>query len=111
MENNKFLHPEISTASRDEINSIQFQNLKDTLKHCYKNNKFYKDRMDDAGLDPDKVKDLSDIEKLPFTSKEELRDNYPFGLFCDPLKRSCKGAFLFRYNRQSNSSRLYQAGS
>jgi len=40
--------------------------------------------MDDAGLDPDKIEDLSDLEKLPFTSKEELRENYPFGLFCVP---------------------------
>ena len=68
------------------MRSLQLQRLKDTLKHCYKNNVFYKKRMDDAGLDPDNVSDLSDLEKLPFTSKEELRENYPFGLFCVPLE-------------------------
>ena len=81
----RFWDPGISTASRDEIISIQLQNLKETLKHCYNSNRFYKDRIDDAGLNPDRVKDPGDIEKLPFTSKEELRRNYPFGLFCAPL--------------------------
>ncbi len=84
---NKFWDPEITTASRDKIISIQIENLKKTLKHCYENNNFYKKRIDDAGLNPDKIKDLSDIEKLPFTSKDELRENYPFGLFCTPLSK------------------------
>jgi len=87
MKNDKFWDPGITTASRDEIVSIQVKNLKETLKHCYKNNKFYKDRIDEAGLNPDKVKELADIEKLPFTSKEELRKNYPYGLFCTPLSK------------------------
>ncbi len=84
---NKYWDPEISTASRDKIISIQIENLKKTLKHCYENNKFYKKRIDEAGLNPDKIKDLSQLEKLPFTSKDDLRDNYPFGLFCTPLSK------------------------
>ncbi|MBM3705168.1 MAG: phenylacetate--CoA ligase [Actinobacteria bacterium] len=80
-----FLDPEISAASRERIASLQLENLRETLKHCYKNNIFYKKRIDDSGLDPDRIKDLSEIEKLPFTSKEDLRRNYPFGLFCTPL--------------------------
>ena len=55
------------------------------LKHVYKNNEYYKKRIDEAGLDPDKFESVKDIEKLPFTSKEDLRENYPFGLFCAPL--------------------------
>jgi phenylacetate-CoA ligase len=82
----KFWDPEISTASRDKIISLQIENLKKTLKHCYNNNEFHKKRIDQSGLNPDKIKDLSELEKLPFTSKEELRRHYPFGLFCTPLK-------------------------
>jgi phenylacetate-CoA ligase len=85
MNKQEFWDPEISTASRDKIASVQIGNLRNTLKHCYDNNSFYKKRMDESGLNPDKVNDLRDIEKLPFTSKDDLRDNYPFGLFCTPL--------------------------
>jgi len=77
--------PEVSAAGRDRMNAIQLEGLKKTLKHCYGSNEFYKKRIDEAGLNPDKINDLADIEKLPFTSKEELRQNYPFGLFCTPL--------------------------
>lgn len=82
-----FRDPEISTASRDEIHSIQLKNLKNTLKHCYDKNEFYKKRIDESGLNPDKITDVSQISKLPFTSKDDLRDNYPFGLFCTPLSQ------------------------
>lgn len=75
----------ISTAGRDKIESVQLERLKKTLKHVYKNNQYYKKIIDDAGLDPDGLKSIKDIEKLPFTSKEDLRENYPFGLFCVPL--------------------------
>jgi phenylacetate-CoA ligase len=86
LKNNKnFWDGQISTASRDKIAAVQLENLKKTLWHCYNNNLFYKKRIDEAGLNPDKLKDLRDIEKLPFTSKDELRENYPFGLFCTPL--------------------------
>jgi phenylacetate-CoA ligase len=85
MNKQEFWDPEISTASRDKITAVQLENLKNTLWHCYNNNSFYKKRIDEAGLNPDKLKDLQDIEKLPFTSKDELRENYPFGLFCTPL--------------------------
>jgi phenylacetate-CoA ligase len=81
----KFWDGEISTASRDKIKSVQLERLIDTLKHVYKNNEYYKKRIDDAGIDPDKLKSVKDIERLPFTSKEDLRENYPFGLFCTPL--------------------------
>ena len=82
-----FRDPEISTASRDEIHSIQLKNLTNTHKHCYDKNEFYKKRIDESGLNPDKITDVSQISKLPFTSKDDLRDNYPFGLFCTPLSQ------------------------
>jgi len=86
MGNERFWDEKISLMQRDELKNIQLERLRDTLNHCYHNNKFYKNRFDEAGLDPEKVKSLSDLEKFPFTSKEELRENYPFGLFCTPLE-------------------------
>jgi phenylacetate-CoA ligase len=81
----KFWDEEISTASREKIQQLQLKRLKKTIKHCYKNNNFYKKRIDDAGINPDKISSLDDLNKIPFTTKDDLRDNYPFGLFCTPL--------------------------
>jgi len=82
---NKFWDSEISTAGRDTIEKLQIQRLSKTFKHCYENNVFYKKRFDDAGMDPNNVTSMEDLQKLPFTTKDDLRDNYPFGLFCTPL--------------------------
>lgn len=83
----KFWDADISESSEDRIREIQLANLKNTLKHCYNSNEFYKKRIDEAGLNPVKIKSLDEIEKLPFTSKDDLRDNYPFGLFCEPIDK------------------------
>ncbi len=83
----KFWDAGISESSEDKIRETQLANLKNTLKHCYYSNEFYKKRIDEAGLNPDKIKSLDEIEKLPFTSKDDLRDNYPFGLFCEPVDK------------------------
>ncbi len=83
-DNKKFLEPEVSTSSRADIESLQAQRLADTIKHIYEANTFYRERIDGAGLDPYRIKDLKSIQSLPFTTKEELRKNYPFGLFCSP---------------------------
>ncbi|MCX6384208.1 MAG: phenylacetate--CoA ligase [Actinobacteria bacterium] len=82
--NEKFWDAEITTAKRGKIKEIQLERLKKTVNHCYKSNDFYKKRLDSAGVDPDKINSLEDIEKIPFTTKDDLRDNYPFGLFCTP---------------------------
>jgi len=81
----KFWDQEITTANRENIRDLQLKRLKKTLKHCYINNDFYKKRFDSVGIDPDKISSLDDIEKIPFTTKDDLRDNYPFDLFCTPL--------------------------
>lgn len=83
----KFWDAGISESSEDKIRETQLANLKNTLKHCYNSNEFYKKRIDEAGLNPGKIKSLDEIEKLPFTSKDDLRDNYPFGLFCEPIDK------------------------
>ncbi len=74
----------IETASLDEIQSLQLNRLKWSLKHAYDNVAMYKKRFDDGGVHPDDVRDLTDLARFPFTYKNDLRDNYPFGLFAVP---------------------------
>ncbi|MGB0960319.1 MAG: AMP-binding protein, partial [Halocynthiibacter sp.] len=74
----------IEIASRDEISALQVERLKWSLKHAYDNVPFYKKKFDDAGVHPDDLKTLSDLSKFPFTVKQDLRDNYPFGMFAVP---------------------------
>lgn len=69
---------------RGELNRIQLERLKKTVNHVY-NNPFYKKKFDEKGITPNDIKSLEDISLLPFTTKNDLRDNYPFGLFCVPM--------------------------
>jgi phenylacetate-CoA ligase len=69
------------TMPREELWALQTKRLQGTLVNVYENVSFYKKRLDEAGVDPYKFNDLDDIEKIPFTTKEDLRNNYPFGLF------------------------------
>ena len=71
----------IEIASRDEIEALQLTRLKWSLRHAYENVPFYKTSFDDAGVHPDDLKSLSDLSKFPFTIKQDLRANYPFGMF------------------------------
>ena len=74
----------IEIASIDEIRSLQLARLKWSLRHAYDNVPMYKQRFDEAGVHPDDLQQLSDLSKFPFTYKNDLRDNYPFGLFAVP---------------------------
>jgi len=74
----------IEIASRDEIAALQLQRLKWSLAHAYDNVPHYKASFDAAGVHPDDLQDLSDLAKFPFTVKQDLRDNYPFGMFAVP---------------------------
>lgn len=71
----------IETASQDELQSLQLQRLKATLHHAYANVPHYRQRFDEKGVHPDDLTSLSDLAKFPFTGKEDLRANYPFGMF------------------------------
>ena len=71
----------IEIASIDEIRALQLRRMKWSLRHAYDNVPMYRHRFDDAGVHPDHLETLSDLEKFPFTVKNDLRDNYPFGLF------------------------------
>jgi phenylacetate-CoA ligase len=74
----------IETASQDELQSLQLQRLKATLQHAYANVPHYRQRFDEKGVHPDDLTSLSDLAKFPFTGKEDLRANYPFGMFAVP---------------------------
>ncbi|WP_405109937.1 phenylacetate--CoA ligase [Phaeobacter sp. BS52] len=74
----------IEIASIDEIRALQLDRLKWSLRHAYDNVPMYTQRFDEAGVHPDDLQQLSDLSKFPFTYKNDLRDNYPFGLFAVP---------------------------
>ncbi|MBR4223308.1 MAG: phenylacetate--CoA ligase, partial [Oscillospiraceae bacterium] len=69
------------TLSRSEIEQIQLDRLKKLTHYVYDNVEPYRKKMDDAGISPDDIQSLDDLKRLPFTTKQDFRDNYPFGLF------------------------------
>lgn len=77
----------IEIASIDEIRALQLDRLKWSLRHAYDNVPMYKKRFDEAGVHPDDLQTLADLAKFPFTYKNDLRDNYPFGLFAVPREQ------------------------
>ncbi len=77
----------IETASRDEIAGVQTERLKWSLRHAYDNVPAYRKKFDEAGVHPDDFKRLEDLARFPFTSKQDLRDNYPFGMFAVPQEK------------------------
>ena len=74
----------IETASRDEVAALQLERLRWSLQHAYDNVPHYRAKFDAKGVHPSDLKTLADIAKFPFTTKSDLRDNYPFGLFAVP---------------------------
>lgn len=77
----------IECAKRGEIEELQLGNLKTAVKKAYEHVPFYRKKLDEAGVEPEDIKSLKDIEKIPFTTKADLRDNYPYGLFAVPMKK------------------------
>ena len=77
----------IEKASRDKIAALQLQRLRWSLKHAYDNVPHYRKKFDAAGVKPEDLKQLSDLAKFPFTTKQDLRDNYPFGMFAVPREQ------------------------
>ena len=79
--NGIYWEEEVETLSRDKLERLQLESLKKTLINACENVGFYKKSMDDAGIDPYNFNSLDDVAKIPFTTKDDLRKNYPFGLF------------------------------
>lgn len=82
-----YFSPEIELASRDYLRAIQSARLIKMVENCYNHVEFYKKKFDEIGLLPGDIRSIDDIVKLPFTVKQDLRDNYPFGLFAVPKEQ------------------------
>ena len=80
-----YLHEEMETMTREQISALQLERLQATVRHCM-NSPFYKQRFEEIGLKPEDIKSLDDIRKIPFTTKADLRDTYPFGMASVPLR-------------------------
>jgi phenylacetate-CoA ligase len=83
----QYFNEAMETMTREEIEALQLERLQATVKHCMQS-PFYKKRFEEIGLKPEDIKTLADLRKIPFTTKQDLRDTYPFGIASTPL-RNC----------------------
>lgn len=81
-----YYKPEIECAPRSELEALQSYRLSRTVRRVYENVAPYRKKMDEAGVKPEDIKSIADLHKLPFTVKQDLRDNYPYGMFASPMK-------------------------
>lgn len=81
-----YFEPEIECASREEIVALQNERLAKQVKHVYDNVSMYRERMDELGIKPEDIRTIDDLKKLPFTTKDDLREQYPYGLLATPLE-------------------------
>lgn len=81
-----YYQPEIETASREEIKKIQDEKIRKQVRHVYDNVKYYRDLMDEKGVKPEDIHGTEDIQKLPFLTKADLREAYPYGLLGTDMK-------------------------
>ena len=81
----EFWNPKIETKNLKDLRELQLKRLQKMTKYVYNNNKFYNKKLKDANVKPDDIKSLKDIEKLPFLTKQDLREYYPFGLVCTEI--------------------------
>lgn len=81
----KYWNPTYECMSREGMTRVQSERLVNTVKRIYHNVPFYREKMQKKGVEPGDIKSLEDLKKLPFTYKQDLRDNYPYGLFAAPL--------------------------
>ena len=81
----KYFKKEIECAPRHELEALQSFRLSQQIRRVYENVKPYREKMDAAGVKPEDIKSIKDLYKLPFTVKQDLRDNYPYGMFATPM--------------------------
>ena len=86
MKNHRIWNEDAETMDRDELEQLQIERLQSTLNRLYRNVRFYRNRFDEAGILPSDIQSKGDLGKIPFTTKEELRENYPYGMFAVPLR-------------------------
>lgn len=80
-----YYHPEIECASREEILKLQNERLVKQVKHVYDNVPYYRKKMDESGVKPEDIQSVEDLHKLPFLTKDDLREAYPYGLLAVPV--------------------------
>ena len=85
MEN--YFQPEIECAPREQILAWQNERLVKTVRHVYQNVPYYRNLMEKKGVTPDDIQSVDDLHKLPFLTKDDLREAYPYGLLAMPLLR------------------------
>ncbi len=100
----KYWDKDIETMSREDMKALQSERLVKQVKHVYENVKYYRDLMDKKGVKPEDIKGIEDLHKLPFISKADLRDGYPYGLLAERMR-----AYTLheRHYRQARSCVLY----
>ena len=101
-----YYQPKIECASREQIRAWQDERLAKTVKRVYENVEFYRKKMDEAGVVPGDIQSLDDLHKLPFLTKDDLRDAYPYGLLASTLSdcvriQSTSGTTGRRVDRKS----------
>ena len=79
-----YFEPAIECADRETMRTLQAERLHDMVRRCYENVPFYRSLLDQNGIRPDDIRSVDDLHKLPFTTKKDFRDNYPYGLFAVP---------------------------
>lgn len=82
----RYFQEEIECMPRENMRRLQLERLQKTVEDVYHRVPFYQKRLDEAGVKPADIKSLEDLRRLPFTTKEDFRDNYPFGMFARPMK-------------------------
>ncbi|MBQ0162024.1 MAG: phenylacetate--CoA ligase [Treponema sp.] len=82
----KYYQKEYETMPREEIRELQSKRLAEQFRHVYENVEYYRERCKQAGVTPDDIKSIDDLDKIPFTCKDDLRQTYPYGLFAVPMK-------------------------
>ena len=79
-------NPRYEQMDRDELLQLQLERLQATVNRCQKNVSFYRRRLEEVGMEPEDIQSLEDLRKLPFTTKQDLRDSYPYELVALPLR-------------------------
>lgn len=85
-DSSRYLHPEMETMTRSQIQALQLTRLQDTVRRCAQA-PWYKERFAQAGITPESIRSLDDLRRIPFTTKTDLRDSYPFGMSIVPLRQ------------------------
>jgi len=94
----EYWEPLIERMPVDELKAIQEEKLKSLVRYVYNHSPFYRKRFDEAGISPNDIQSLDDLRKLPFTTKQDLRDTYPTGMFCVPQEQ------VVRYHASSGTT-------